>query len=163
MDNWRRLFASEMLPKHPNKHTSLSLQWYVLFKVIERKDWVDTHLSVSAFKDDSKCAMSDQVFPTELKFPYRLHIVVKSGFILLWAGQMTRRPQVVLFVIECYFLLCKVVAAAGMFNPSFTCHGLPSWRQTVPFSHVRTHRFWSSTPNAAVRRFPSLTVRPTRS
>lgn len=33
----------------------------------------DTDLSVSAFEDDGKCAMSDQVLPTELKLPHRLH------------------------------------------------------------------------------------------
>lgn len=82
--------------------------------------------------------MSDQVLPTEFKFAHRLHIVVKSDFMLLWPGQMTRRPRVVLFVVECSFLLRQVVAvAAGMFNPSFTRHGLPSWQQTLPFSHVR--------------------------
>ena len=33
----------------------------------------NTHLSVPAFEDDSKSAMSYQVLPTELKLPHRLH------------------------------------------------------------------------------------------
>lgn len=38
----------------------------------------NTHLSVSTFKDHSKCAMPYQVLPTELKFPHRLHVEPKS-------------------------------------------------------------------------------------
>ncbi len=131
-----------------------------IFTRLNLKCDVDTHLSVSAFEDDSECAMSYQVLPAELKFPHRLHFVPKSDFVLLGRGQMTRGPQDNLLRIKRSFLLCQVGAAARMFPPSFTCHGLPSWQQTVVFSHVRTQMFWSWTPNTAVRWFPSLTSRP---
>lgn len=77
---------------------------------------------MSAFEDDSKCAMSYQVLPTELKLPHRLHVEHTSDFTLLRGGQMTRRPRDTLHGSKCSCLRCP----AGMFGPSSTCHGLPS-------------------------------------
>lgn len=82
-----------------------------------------------AFEDDSKCAMSYQVLPTELKFPHRLHIVPVFDLILQRPGQVTRGAQASLRVSKCSFLLREAgaaAAAAGMFTPSSTRHGLPS-------------------------------------
>lgn len=103
---------------------------------------------MSAFEDDSKCAMSYQVLPTKLEFPHRLH--VERSVFPLKPGSLTGRAQVSL--VSGSFLLCEAEAAAGMFSSSFTCHGLAS-QCTVPFSHVRTKTFRSGTPTKAVNPF----------
>lgn len=68
------------------------------------------HLSVPAFKHHSKRSVSDQLLPTELKLPHRLHVV--ADFTLLRDGLLNRRLQ--------------DWAAAGESGFSATIHGLPS-------------------------------------
>lgn len=77
---------------------------------------------MSAFEDDSECAMAYQVLPTELKLPHRLHVEPKADCELLGGVQMTGRPRGSL-VSSRYSCLR---GAAGMLGPSSSCHGLPS-------------------------------------
>lgn len=77
---------------------------------------------MSAFEDDSECAMSYQVLPTELKLPHRLHVEPTADFELLGGVQMTRRPRGSLIGGKYSCLR----GAAGMLGPSSSCHGLPS-------------------------------------
>lgn len=97
------------------------------------------HLSMSAFKDHRKRSVSDQLLPTELKLPDRLHVA--ADFRLLWSG----RPRWTLSGVSALRRRVRA-AAARLSGPYSTIRGLPSWRQLLLFSHVSG---WSSSPQRA--------------